>query len=439
MTPGFRQWSPPASTSSSGSTGSRPPASASASTSATGSELLPHTAKYFEQAFGLNKASFDYDYATLKEACDHAPWREDQTYMRCTGMSAGLMSIVSQVKTCLKMAVESGSNFVLPAMPLRDSNDLKQFNFLNGDAYKPYDQWFDQAHLRDVLGRACPKMKVVHPDELDKTVAVKERVEILCSAAPGYQQFHPYFWVGKPYSTYFEGKLKELKDKAAENPPAEVKSGITVITVDSQFLLFRITDDPTGRDRRLWNDLSHAIRFRQQERIVVDRLVSKINRPYYAVHFRVENDTIWSSLEHQLGVDLDVLDKAWDKWGTPGAAKPLIYLACGDPVQVEKFVEAGAARGWEVTHKWRLLQDDKETTEMMNSLAFDFQGAIDLALMVRGQFFLGITGSAFSSSIGNLRDPTGRYRGSSFLTIDDEGAHTHLSNDGDADAYPCCL
>lgn len=62
-----------------------------------------------------------------------------------------------------------------------------------------------------------------------------------------------------------------------------------------------------------------------------------------------------------------------------------------------------------------------------------------MGVMVKSEFFLGITGSAFSSSIGNVRDRTGRYRGSSFLVWDDEGAHTHLFNDGDAGSYACCL
>ena len=76
---------------------------------------------------------------------------------------------------------------------------------------------------------------------------------------------------------------------------------------------------------------------------------------------------------------------------------------------------------------------------MINDLAFDFQGAVDLGIMVRAQFFLGIQGSAFSSTVGNLRDITGRYRGSSFDVRDDQGAHTHLFNDGDAELYACCL
>jgi hypothetical protein len=291
------------------------------------------------------------------------------------------------------------------------------------------------------MGKACPKMKILHPSELNKTVQIKNQWEILCSSAFGYQKVHSYFWVGKPYRHFFDDQLRQLKEKAAAAPAAKEtpSNGITLIDVDSEFLLFKITDDPTRTDLRLWNDLSHVIRFREQPRLITSRLLQKMTRPFYGVHFRVENDTIWSSLDHQLGLDLDALDQAWNMYGEPGQQKPLVYLACGDQVQVEKFVEAGAARGWEVTHKWRLSKDDVETTEMINGLAFDFQGAIDMGIMIRSQFFLGITGSAFSSTIANQRDVTGRYRGSSFDVYDDEGARTHLFNDLDANEYGCCL
>jgi hypothetical protein len=163
-----------------------------------------------------------------------------------------------------------------------------------------------------------------------------------------------------------------------------------------------------------------------------------MKRPFYGVHFRVENDTLWSSLDNQMSVDLDALDRAWNKFGTgPNTQKPLVYLACGDEHQVKKFVEKGKERGWEVTHKWDLA--DREVKGMIDALPFDFQGAVDLGIMLLSQFFFGITGSAFSNTVAHARDVTGRYRGSSFEYWDDENARSHLFNDGDSDGYPCCL
>ncbi|KAK3356687.1 hypothetical protein B0T25DRAFT_537181 [Lasiosphaeria hispida] len=419
-----------------------PKSPTAAAATATAPTLLPHVENYFQQVFSASDPT-PYDYPMLHEFCENAPWRDDSVYLKCGGMSAGLTSIVSQVKVCLKMAIDAGTHLVLPAMPLRDSDDLQNFNFLNASAYMTYDEWFDAGHLVKQMGRACPKMKIVHPHDLDKSVAVKHRFEMSCGDAWGYQKIHSYFWVGRPFRTFFDGQLFFLYTKAnqeaekAKTPPP--KEGITVVDIDSEFLLYRITDDPTRRDLRLWNDLSHIVRFKQDARQIIDQLLSKLTRPHYGVHFRVEKDAIWSSLDHQLEVDLDALDKAWSRFGHPEREKPLVYLACGSPTQVEKFVEAGKKRGWDVTHKWRLVEDDAATTKLINDLPFDFQGAVDMGVMVRSEFLIGIQGSAFSSTIANQRDVTGRYRGSSFEMPDDEGARTHLFNDLDATEYACCL
>ncbi|KAH8880259.1 hypothetical protein GQ53DRAFT_755242 [Thozetella sp. PMI_491] len=398
---------------------------------------LPHVKRYFDQAFAVPRPP-RYDFADLRDACANAVPVDDDVYIRCGGMAAGLTSIVSQIKVCLKMAIDTGSNLVLPSMPLRDSTNLKEFNFLNGDAYQPYDQWFDADHLREALGRACPRMKIVHPSELDKTVAIKTQFNVDCEQAAGYEKFKSLFWSGRPYRNFFSDKYHELKAKALADPNVAQKEGITLVNVDSEFLLFRITDDPTGRDLRFWNDLDRVVRYLEQPRQVIQRLQARMTRPYYGVHFRVENDTMWSSLEHQLAQDLDALDLAWEMQGRP-QPRPLVYLACGDAGQMQKFITAGAGRGWDVTHKWKLVEDDAITTNMINELAFDFMGAVDMGIMVKSEFFIGITGSAFSSTITNIRDPTGRYRGSSFEVSQDDGARNHLFFDLDAREYGCCL
>jgi len=358
-------------------------------------------------------------------------------------MFAGMTSIISQVKVCLKMAMDTGVGIILPSMPLRDSKDLKEFNFLNGDAYMTYDKWFDAEHLIEGLGRACPQIKVIHPDQLGQDkIVVKHQWDIDVAKAPGYRQFNSHFWAGRPFKTFFDEEYSKLAAAAPKDPTP----GITSIKIASLFLIYRITDDPTGRELRLWNDFSLLIRFLEPPRQIANKLLSQITRPFYGVHFRVENDTIWSSLENQLTLDLDALDQAWEQFRTDVMSssqppqKPLVYLACGDETQMQKFIEAGSKRGWDVTNKWALARShDTSIIPMIDALAFDFQGAVDMGVMLQSSFFLGISGSAFSSSVANARDVTGRYRGSSFTSFDDEGARSHLFNDGDASSYACCL
>ncbi|CAK7243398.1 MAG: hypothetical protein STHCBS139747_004917 [Sporothrix thermara] len=409
-----------------------------------------HVQNYFDQVFAAEKPPL-FPFTEVRATCAAADWEHNEAYLNCVAITAGMTSIMSQVKVCFKMAIETGSHLMLPTMPLRDSKDLLNFNFMNSDAYMPYDQWYDMDHLREQMAAACPQMKIIHPDDVnpDKggTIAKRRHLKIMCSDAPLYVKFHSYFWVGRPYKHFFNAqfdvKMKKLaEEEAASLTPVEENGGITVVDVDSEFLVFRVTDDPTRRDLRLWTELSHLIRFREDVRTVIDRLVTRLPNAgnYMGVHFRAENDSIWSTPEHQLGVDLDSLDRAWDMFGNYGEEKPPVYLACGDQSQIEMFSKAAAERGWKTLHKWDLarLNGDTETAGMIDKMAFDFQGAIDMGIMVRSRFFLGVQGSAFSSTVANHRDATGRYRGSSF-EVPDEGARTHLFNDLDANEYACCL
>ncbi|KAL1900114.1 hypothetical protein Sste5346_002422 [Sporothrix stenoceras] len=409
-----------------------------------------HIQDYFDQVFGAEKPPI-FPFTEVRAACNAANWEENEAYINCVAITAGMTSIMSQVKVCFKMAIESGSHLMLPTMPLRDSHDLLEFNFFNGDAYMPYDKWYDADHLREQMAEACPQMKIIHPDDINPDkggqLAVRRKFEVLCSDAPFYQKFHSYFWVGRPWKIFFNEQFKIKMDRLAEEeakmetPPVE-NGGITLVDVDSEFMVFRVTDDPTQRDLRLWTELSHLIRFREDVRTVIHRIVERLPNAgnYMGVHFRAENDSIWSSAEHQLGVDLDALDRAWDKFGNFGEEKPPVFLACGDQEQIEMFKKAAAERGWTTIHKWDLAKqnDDTETAGLIDKMAFDFQGAIDMGIMVKSRFFMGVQGSAFSSTVGNHRDVTGRYRGSSF-DVPDDGARTHLFNDMDATEYACCL
>jgi hypothetical protein len=359
-------------------------------------------------------------------------------------MIAGLTSIMSSLKVCFKMATEIGVGIVLPTIPLRDSKNLLEYNFMNKEAHLSFDQWFDAEHLIAQFRRVCPQMKILYPDQVDVNrpggVQVKNRWEMELHKAVGYRE-NPsaFFWPGMPFKAFFQDQYMQLHRKAASDPNTnDAKAGATVITINAPFLIFRITDDPTGHDLRLWNDLGILLRFRENQRVIVHELLAKMDRPWYGVHFRAENDSLWSSPENQLMVNLDALDKAWNIYGKKGEQKPLVYIACGDHKQVERFVQEGSLRGWEVTHKLALAEGNNTVLKMIDDLPFDFQGAVDIGIIVKSDFFFGITGSALSSTVANLRDKTGRYRGSSFVVHDDENARTHLFNDGN-NIYPCCL
>ena len=88
--------------------------------------LHPDAQTYFDQAFSAGKP-FEYDFPEIRKRCERMQWpekEEDIVYMKCQGMAAGLTSIISQVKTCLKYAIDAGSS---PCPPCDASTRFDRF------------------------------------------------------------------------------------------------------------------------------------------------------------------------------------------------------------------------------------------------------------------------------------------------------------------------
>lgn len=442
---------------------------------------------YFDQAFSLNKPH-NYDFPALRRQCDQTAWRNTRgdgsasVYLQCEGIYLGLTSVISQVKSCFKMAIEAGVGVVLPSIPLRDANNLLVYNQGNHAAERAFGDWFDEMHFVDSMAHACPGLGIMTSNDLETgrmKIQEEDKLSIDIHAARFFRERDGYFWAGKPFKSFFdetfdrmreekeEEKGKKLKDNELEDKSKEPESQLQgraaggeekpaiLVSMRADFELFNVANDPTGHERHMWDDLGRALRFLHEPRVIVDEMLRQINGPFFAVHFRGEGDNMWASPEEQIHVDLDALDRVWDLYQDVGDLsrlveanmKPPVYLACGDEGSIQAFVDAGKARGWNVTSKYALAKamEDAEIFDMIEGLPFDFQAIIDLGLSVASYFFIGIMGSAFSYTTANLRDPLTRYRGSSFEMWDDGGARTHMfpNNDRHGDTtmekYACCL
>lgn len=457
------------------------------------SNSTSHVESYFGQVFAPDEPD-SYDFPALKKQCDRTTWKNaagdgPPVYLQCEGIYLGLTSVISQVKSCLKMAIEAGTGVLLPAIPLRDADNLLSYNQGNPAAERAFGDWFDENHLVTVMESACPGLEVIAPKDLEATTGGEEnrpKWTIDIHAARFFRDRDGYFWAGKPFGAFFDGEFARQReehdkekgesntDEGADDQPEQGEArrrgdagdagdgegggggagrAVVVVGMRADFELFNVANDPTGHDRHLWDDLGRALRFLHEPRAIVDQLLGQLDGPFFAVHFRGEGDNMWASPEEQIHVDLDALDRAWAALrGSPGLAglgdaKPPVYLACGDEGSLNAFVEAGRERGWNITSKYALAKamGTTETMDMIEGLPFDFQAIIDLGLLVRSHFFIGIMGSAFSYTVANVRDPLTRYRGSSFDVSDDGGARTHMFPNADRygdttmEKYACCL
>jgi hypothetical protein len=431
-------------------------------------QALPRSGKssaaetFFDQTFSIVTPQ-PYPYAALSDACAGDEWHDD-VYLSCTGIAMGLTTIVSQVKVCIRMAVEARVNLILPDILRRDETNLSEYHMNDTSVPLGWEKWFETAHIKNGLKTACPRMQVNLRNETDD-LAIEKEVEITFDRLPAYTKYRGYFAVWRPFKAFFDAQFANLtrtstslvkQERAVRKP---LTDRIKIVNIEPEFLLFRVTDDPTQRELAAWNDIGHLIRFRHEERSITHWVLSQLGGgPIYGVHFRVESDTIWTSFENQLAANLDALDKAWEqeqertratvtRGGKESRRRPVVYLACGDQSQAERFVNAALERGWDVTHKWRLASaaayedGDDNMARRIRALPFDMQGVIDLGVMLRSDFFFGITGSAFSTTVAHQRDSTGRYRGSSLILGlgGDGGARSHLMNDVDGTMFQCCF
>lgn len=419
---------------------------------------------YFDQTFSLEPAEY-YAFPALTKQCEQTEWIADMgvgtMYLQCDGIYLGLTSVISQVKSCFKMAVEAGMGVILPNIPLRDEYNLLNYNKGNPAADRNFGDWFDVEHLRLVMEQACPKMAIISPNNFSIAggdVQVHRNWFIDEHAARYFRERDGYFWAGKPFKEFFDMSLNALlaqpgaQEEFYRNPDGTISvDDVTVIAMRADFELFNLVNDATGHERHLWDELGRALRFRPEPRLIVDEMLDQLGRePYFSVHFRGEADNMWASPEEQILVDLEALDQAWEMVksermfkGYGDERRPPVYLACGDANSIQIFIMAGKAKGWNVTSKYDLASN--KTLESIAALPFDFQAIVDLGILVKSHFFIGIMGSAFSYTVANVRDVTSRYRGSSFDLADDQGARTHMfpNNDRNGDLtmerYACCL
>lgn len=411
--------------------------------------LSPSVAELYDQVWSETPSPFAFE--ALKAQCARTTFKRD-VYLRCKPPYAGLTTIMSQVKVCLRLAVDTGSNLVMPTMARRDDTDLKEFNRENPDQHIPFGDWFDEPALIRRLGEACPELKIARLDETKLPAMEYSRaVHMNLGTAPYYNGVGNWAWPGRDWATWWNDEMARLiSDNATGEASAEGETVIVDTLAPLSF--FNIMNDVSGHSLKMWNEMNYLIRFKPLQRDILHQLVESLKgpdgklKPYYGVHFRTEGDSpdAWIKADVQIDRILEVADRAWTAFQHPASVKKVIYLACGDTARIAQFEQAANERGWQVIDKYRLssqFSSHHDLHAQLVALPFDYQGMIDLGLMMLSEFFIGLTNSAFSFSIAHARDPRGRYAGSTLQHFYDEQsriARTHLFDDGEG-AYPCCL
>ena len=396
----------------------------------------------FEQSYAVSAP--DRTLSAISEVCSETEWSED-IYIQCQDMFAGLTSIMNEVKTCFRMAMDLGYHIVMPTIAIRDKETLTDFNRENDKSHLPYDQWFDQDYFIQRMRKACPQMKVASLKS-DKSVDLDlyQSLEFDIATLPMYSGWGLYAWSGNDWT-------QTVKQNISASLTTH-QGGPVVVEIAARMAFYAVVYDSTGMDLRVWNELNYIIRPTLQARTVLGQVLDAMQsipgvKPYYGIHFRVEKDSAgpWTKSDAQILRIIETLEKAYTLYNHAGKMSKVAYVACGDQGEIEKLRNAALQAGWIITDKYTLAKSASSTSpnllQQIEDLPFDHQGMIDLGVLLLSEFFIGLTNSAFSYTIAHARSPTARYLGSSLMNYKDVQIRqqaTHLFFEGEG-AYPCCL
>lgn len=414
--------------------------------------LSPGIYDMFEQRFS-DVIHEDYSLYEIERICSQAISKPN-IYLQCDIMGAGMTTLLSSIKTCLYTSLVLGTSIAMPTTPLRNQEHLDEWD----QVQMPLGEWIDRDFLIQRISAICPKVNFALLDKRKqpniKTIAklnynpCQGGVDEICSPFGLYGVDHDKkLW--KPRFEAFFGSVSQLYPQAQGN---------VIVEMISTGMMHNKSSDASVE--RGFYEIVHLLRSVPKIRKIITKITDSMSSkpgqllPFYGVHFRAEQDAVdqvvngWTSPEDQLKNTLHYVQRAQSILG-PDETTNLIYLACGDQEQIELFRDSARSIGYEVIDKWSIASSiSSQLVKDINDLDFDHMAAIDFAMLLVSNFFIGTGHSAFSYNIAHDRSPTGRFLGNVLdldeITLSQNPAIAHTRTQlfhpaGIADSYQSCL
>ncbi|KAI1470050.1 uncharacterized protein F4812DRAFT_311015 [Daldinia caldariorum] len=369
----------------------------------------------------------------LRRLCAETPTYVPGLTFVCDNNSGGPGNIRNYLLTCLRYALEAGASaLVLPRIQTRAPGNPAN---LFGGAYREFAYMFDEPHFRRAMADACPRV-AVYPslDEVPGARAQASREDrkdveqIVERVTPknfggsraGCDQRDPNRHVDR-----FGGAFREwLRSTAFERERArEISSSASGNGVDNNNLrLIRFSwgvlwDWPVYRDGpEFAATFGGLLRIREDIQEVADALVASMRalagstrgtetaagRSFLGVHLRTEADALsrWPTYENQTGGYLREAARR-------GYRGRVAYIASGNETETRKFAaEAKASLQLDVRSKYDLLLLNKQNEKLerkLRSFSWDQQALVDFVVLLRCDYFVGVSPSSFSINVALKR------------------------------------
>ncbi|KAG9240319.1 hypothetical protein BJ878DRAFT_526763 [Calycina marina] len=333
----------------------------------------------------------DFDDTSIQELCEAQRW-DDTVVFSCHNLIGGIGNIRQEILHCIRYAIDAGAGIIIPVINKRSDNKLS--NLTSGTASMNY--LFDEERFLSRIQNACPQMPI-HRDVNDlKLLGPVEKTEVF------NVEKLPH-WPLIPAST--RARVEELKGREGQ---------ITLVPFERVWRYYRICYDSVDVANSFGNLLPLREDVYRLAAIILYELSSKYDFPidqfyntakpalnsFLGVHLRTSNDMLpfWLTYEDQVAYYLSRICSS-----SAISSLPVIYVASGNATSIRKFSEElqKMPSPKSVLTKRDILSGD--TLQELDNLTWDQQALVDLLVLSRGAYFIGMADSSFAWLISHGR------------------------------------
>ncbi|KAF7870372.1 hypothetical protein EAF04_004118 [Stromatinia cepivora] len=303
----------------------------------------------------------------LRSLCETTTFQPG-IYLQChswcgsdsTSICGGLNNARNRVQTCLRLALDLGSNIILPTVST--GRHRENPSLFSSDSVCP-DVYFDIPHLIQEMGSICPKLEMRRCG--DTSGIAEERIIQM-----GRRQYMEGNYHIGTFKTAIDAHLESLSlsEISSENPVA-VGFGDTMFAYNYTF----------ASEQALQQQLFRTIKYNPELLQLGSQIrdTPQLRDGYIAVHLRGEADwpPHFGSREQQMDFYTQEIESA----SADGVAEGIktIYVSCGDSDAISLFRERLSALGFQVYDKWELVSALPDLLKQLQDMEFDAAAIVE--------------------------------------------------------------
>ncbi|CAD6444511.1 b0ea89d9-77fc-4b52-9413-3fa6e162ea98 [Sclerotinia trifoliorum] len=331
---------------------------------------------------------------TLRSLCETTAFQPG-LYLHChswcgpesTSICGGLNNARNRVQTCLRLALDLGSNIILPTVST--GRHRENPSLFSSDSVCP-DVYFDISYLTQEMGSVCPKLEMRRCG--DTSGIAEERIIQM-----GQRQYMEGNYHIRTFKSTVDEHLESLSlsEISSENPVA-VGFGDTMFAYNYTY----------ASEQALQQELFRTIKYNPELLHLGSQIrdTPQLRDGYIAVHLRGEADwpPHFGSRDQQMDFYTEEIEHASAADGIAQGIKN-IYVSCGDSDAISLFRERLSPLGFQVYDKWELVSALPDLLKKLVDMEFDAAAIVEYPVLVEAGLFLGVWMSTFSQTIAYAR------------------------------------